>query len=81
MQISEPRTRNSGLNQGCIVSRKRVPRPPPCQNEFISVLDLNVNRPLRMFDRVYHITDCDLFTRHFLNRAGISVPDAVETPE
>lgn len=80
MQVSEPRTDNSGIPQGCLVSRQRIPRPPPCHHEFLTVLDLNVNKTVQIFDRVYHITDCDLFTRSFLNRLGITVPDAVEVP-
>lgn len=80
MQVSEPRVDNSGLSQGCVVSRQRVPRPPPCQHEFLSILDLNVNQTVTIFDRVYQITGCDLFTRHFLNRTGISVPDPIDTP-
>lgn len=80
MQVSEPRVKNTGLTQGCIVSRQRVPRPAPCQNEFLSMLDLNVNQTVTIFNRVYQITGCDLATRHFLNRAGICVPDPIETP-
>lgn len=81
IQVSEIKRDNSGLPQGCVVSRQRVPRPPPCHNEFLSILDLNVNQTVQIFSRVYKITGCDKFTRHFLNRAGISVPDPVETPE
>lgn len=80
MQVSEPRVDNSGLSQGCVVSRQRVPRPAPCQHEFLSILDLNVSQTITIFNRVYQITGCDLFTRHFLNRAGISVPDPIATP-
>lgn len=80
MQVSEPRVDNCGLSQGCIVSRQRISRPPPCQHEFLSILDLNVNKTVRIFDRVYHITDCDQFSREFLNDAGIAVPDPVEMP-
>lgn len=62
------------------MSRQRIPRPAPCQHEFLSCLDLNVNQTIEIFGRVYHITNCDLFTRHFLNRMGISISDPVHTP-
>lgn len=80
MQVSEPRVDNCGLSQGCIVSRQRIPRAAPNQHEFLSILDLNVNQTVRIFDRVYHITDCDKFTRNFLNDAGIAVTDPVAMP-
>lgn len=81
VQVVEQTRDNSGLPKGCVVSRQRIPRPAPCQSEFLSVLDLNVNQTVTIFSRVYQITDCDRFTRDFLNRAGVSVPDPVETPE
>lgn len=80
MQVSEPRVPNTGLSQGCVVSRQRIPRPAPCQNEFLSILDLNVNQTVTIFNRVYQITGCDKSTRYFLNRSGICVPDPIETP-
>ncbi|XP_055921545.1 EF-hand domain-containing family member C2 [Eupeodes corollae] len=80
IQVTEPKVENSGITQGCLVHKQRVPKPAPCENECISILDLNVNTNIQIFDRVYHITGCDLFTRHFLNRAGIPVPDPVDMP-
>ncbi|XP_035890805.1 EF-hand domain-containing family member C2 [Anopheles stephensi] len=80
MQVSEPRTLNSGIPQGCLVTRQRIPRPPPYDTEFTSLLDLNINHTVQLFDRVYTITGCDDFTRRFLNRLGVAVPGAVEQP-
>ncbi|XP_055545172.1 EF-hand domain-containing family member C2 [Wyeomyia smithii] len=80
MQVSEPRTVNSGIPQGCLVTRQRIPRPPPYDGEFTSLLDLNISHTVQLFDRVYTITGCDEFTRKFLNRLGVSVPEAVEAP-
>lgn len=80
IQITEPKIENSGISQGCLVHKQRIPKPAPCHNEFISILDLNVNTNIKIFDRVYHLIGCDLFTRHFLNRAGIIVPDSIEPP-
>ncbi|XP_038119302.1 EF-hand domain-containing family member C2 [Culex quinquefasciatus] len=80
MQVSEPRTMNSGIPQGCLVTRQRIPRPVPYDGEFTSLLDLNINHTVQLFDRVYTITGCDDFTRRFLNRLGVSVPECVEPP-
>ncbi|EDV34107.1 uncharacterized protein Dana_GF15903 [Drosophila ananassae] len=80
VEIFEPRVDNSGIVQGCVVHRQRVRKAPPCDNEFMSLIDFNVNMTVQIFDRQYHITNCDHFTRVFLNKRGITVPDPVESP-
>lgn len=50
-------------------------------DNFYDIMDLNVGREVEIFGRVYKITDCDRFTRNFLNRAGIAVPDPINTPD
>ncbi|XP_034477117.1 EF-hand domain-containing family member C2 [Drosophila innubila] len=80
MQITEPKVENSGIPQGCLVHRQRIPKSPPGDREFISIFDLNVDTNVQIFDRVYHITGCDIFTRQFLNRAGIPVPVSLMEP-
>ncbi|XP_017073084.1 EF-hand domain-containing family member C2 isoform X1 [Drosophila eugracilis] len=80
MQVTEPKVENSGIPQGCLVHRQRIPKAPPTDREFISIFDLNVDTDVQIFDRVYHISGCDIFTRQFLNRAGIFVPEAQQEP-
>ncbi|KAH8323609.1 hypothetical protein KR074_010276 [Drosophila pseudoananassae] len=80
MQVTEPKVENSGIPQGCLVHRQRIPKSPPTDREFISIFDLNVDTNVQIFDRVYHISGCDVFTRQFLNRAGIFVPEPLEEP-
>ncbi|XP_017871328.1 PREDICTED: EF-hand domain-containing family member C2 [Drosophila arizonae] len=77
VEIHEPKVKNSGIVQGCVLHRQRVPKPPPCDNEFLAITDLNVDTTVQIFDRFYHIYDCDPFTRTFLNKRGIVVPDPV----
>lgn len=47
---------------------------------FYDIVDLNVGNEVEFFGRVFKITDCDRFTRNFLNRCGIAVPDPINTP-
>lgn len=49
-------------------------------DNFYDVLDLNIGREVEFFGKVFKLTNCDKFTRNFLNRSGISVPDPIETP-
>lgn len=66
---------------GTLVRRQRIPFPPPRQNLFYDIVDFNVGEEVEIYGRVYKITNCDKFTRIFLNRCGIAVPDHVNTPE
>lgn len=50
-------------------------------DNFYDILDFNIGREVEFYGRVYKITNCDHFTRVFLNRCGIAVPDSQSTPE
>jgi hypothetical protein len=78
VQITEPRV---DLGTQCLVSRQRIRKVGHYMREHVSLLDFNVDKTITLLDRVYHITDCDTFTRNFLNRLGICVPSSVEMPK
>lgn len=54
--------------------------PDPVKYRFYDIIDLNIGKEPEIFGRVYKIVDCDKFTRRFLNRMGIAVPDPIEIP-
>lgn len=80
IQVTEPNT-TSEVPQGCLVARQRIRKSAPYEREDVSLLDLNVAQCITLLDRVYYITDCDKFTRHFLNRLGVCVSSAQESPK
>ena len=80
IQVTEPNT-TSEVPQGCLVARQRIRKPAPYEREHVSLLDLNVAQCITILNRVYYVTDCDKFTRNFLNRVGICVPSAQESPK
>ncbi|XP_012275373.1 EF-hand domain-containing family member C2 [Orussus abietinus] len=80
IKISEPPVNNSGLEQGVLLRRQRIPMPEPASYRFYDILDLNIGKEPQFFGRVYKIVDCDEFTRRFLNRMGIPVPNSLEIP-
>ncbi|VVC91216.1 unnamed protein product, partial [Leptidea sinapis] len=43
--------------------------------------DLNIGREVTFFGKVFKIINCDNFTRVFLNRLGINVPDPLSWPD
>ncbi|XP_059621802.1 EF-hand domain-containing family member C2 [Phlebotomus argentipes] len=80
VQVIEPKIADSGIPQGCIVKRQKVPAGDLHERKFLSVLDFNVGKPVTIFSRTYHVTNCDDFTRQFLNQLGIRVPQAESIP-
>ncbi|XP_039752829.1 EF-hand domain-containing family member C2-like [Pararge aegeria] len=80
IKVTEPRTENSGLSQGTLISRQRI-RLPFSYDLYYDVLDLNIGREVTFFGKVFKIVNCDNFTRVFLNRLGINVPDPINWPD
>lgn len=79
IQVIEPRSKNSGVPQGTLIRRHRIPRPPPNDDEFYTVEDFNLNKEINLYSKVFKIVNCDEFTRNFLCKLGVRVPDAQST--
>lgn len=80
VQVIEPKVLNSGVPQGQIIRRHRVPLPSPCEDLFYTLEHFNVGCEVNLYGKVFYICGCDGFTRKFLNRLGISVPQNMEMP-
>ncbi|XP_013145374.1 PREDICTED: EF-hand domain-containing family member C2-like isoform X1 [Papilio polytes] len=80
IKVSEPRTENSGLRQGTIITRQRI-RLPHSYDMYYDVLDFNIGNEVTFHGKVFKILSCDNFTRVFLNRLGINVPDPIPWPD
>ncbi|XP_060516892.1 EF-hand domain-containing family member C2-like isoform X2 [Cylas formicarius] len=48
---------------------------------FYDLIDFNIGREVELYGKVFKIINCDKFTRTFLNRRGIHVPDPIVAPE
>ncbi|XP_059841391.1 EF-hand domain-containing protein 1 isoform X2 [Hypanus sabinus] len=73
--IYEPRVDNSGLPQGKLISRQRLPKDD--QGHTWHWKDLNVAMDLVAYGRRYRLTGCDKFTCDFMVSHGI-VPNCPE---
>ncbi|CAH0715499.1 unnamed protein product, partial [Brenthis ino] len=80
IKVIEPKTENSGLSQGTLISRQRI-RLPFSTDLYYDVLDLNIGREVTFYGKVFKIVNCDNFTRVFLNRLGINIPDPIPWPD
>ena len=75
LAIREARQPNSGIVQGMILSRQRVPRANDPSDTF-TVDDFNIGQSVTVYGTTYYIVDLDESTRRYLRSVGKQVPDA-----
>ncbi|KAL7872525.1 hypothetical protein SRHO_G00075080 [Serrasalmus rhombeus] len=78
MCLMEPEVENSGIPQGKLIKRHRLPRDQ--QGEHYHWKDLNLAMDLSVYGTVYRITHCDPFTQEFMESQGIVLNDPEPTP-
>ncbi|NWH56083.1 EFHC1 protein, partial [Geococcyx californianus] len=71
MCVIEPVVKNSGLPQGKLLKRHRVPKND--RGDHYHWKDLNRGMNITMYGRTYRIVDCDPFTQVFLESQGIEL--------
>ncbi|XP_014861564.1 PREDICTED: EF-hand domain-containing family member C2 [Poecilia mexicana] len=81
IHVIEPSFKNSGLPQGTLIHRHRIPLPPPNDNQFYNVFHFNINKDIVFYSRTFTVTDCDLFTKNFLSKLGITLNEPATVPE
>ncbi|MPC18889.1 EF-hand domain-containing protein 1 [Portunus trituberculatus] len=75
--VTEPRTPNSGLDQGRLLNRQRMPHP---DGGFWHWTHLNLGETLILYGRHYIICDCDPFTKEYLLSEGTELGNPVPIP-
>ncbi|NXU48754.1 EFHC2 protein, partial [Turnix velox] len=80
IQVIEPEVKNSGINQGTIVRRHRIPLPPPHEDQFYTIDHFNINIEVIFYGRRYKIVDCDQFTKNFLRKMGTRLNPPADRP-
>ncbi|KDR20690.1 hypothetical protein L798_04839, partial [Zootermopsis nevadensis] len=76
--VMEPEVKNSGIKQGRLVRRNRIPKT--ALGDFWHWKDFNIGIDVAMYGIVYHIADCDIFTKEYLQSQGIELNDPEEMP-
>ncbi|KAH9283174.1 EF-hand domain-containing protein 1 [Echinococcus granulosus] len=79
MHIYEPIEFNSGLPQGRIVNRQRIPKNG--LGDYYTWKDLNLGMNITIYGRVYRIANCDTFTRNFFESEGIELNESESIPK
>ncbi|XP_053482797.1 EF-hand domain-containing family member C2 isoform X3 [Ictalurus furcatus] len=80
IQVVEPELKNSGIPQGTLIRRHRIPLPPPDDDQFYNLHHFNINQEMVLYSRTFMITDCDPFTHNFLRKMGVRLNALGATP-
>ncbi|XP_035854447.1 EF-hand domain-containing protein 1 isoform X1 [Sander lucioperca] len=78
MCIIEPVVENSGMPQGKRIKRQRLPKNE--RGEHYQWKDLNIGMDLEVYGVKYRITQCDAFTKEFMESEGIVLNDPEPMP-
>ncbi|TMS12196.1 EF-hand domain-containing protein 1 [Larimichthys crocea] len=78
MCIIEPRVENSGIPQGKRLKRQRLPKNE--RGDHYQWKDLNLGMDLEVYGVKYHITQCDTFTKEFMDSEGIVLNEPEPMP-
>ncbi|XP_035473965.2 EF-hand domain-containing protein 1 isoform X1 [Scophthalmus maximus] len=78
MCIFEPLVKNSGIPQGKRLKRQRLPKNE--RGERYRWKDLNIGMDLEVYGVKYHITQCDAFTKEFMESEGMVLNDPQPMP-
>ncbi|KAJ3323163.1 EF-hand domain-containing member C2 [Boothiomyces sp. JEL0866] len=80
VHVSEPKTPNSGIPQGTLIRRHRIPKADSLNGQHYIVSDFNVGNQITLYSRTIKLVGCDQFTRDFLTQIGQTVPANSEFP-
>lgn len=78
ISVTEPEVANSGMPQGKLIKRQRLPKDE--LGNTWSWKDLNVGCDYLFYGKVFHTTSCDAFTEDYLTRQGVVVNASEEKP-
>ena len=65
VHVSEPKTPNSGIPQGTLIRRHRIPKKEAPNSQHFIVSDFNVGNHVTFYSRTIKLVGCDQFTRVF----------------
>ena len=80
IHVAEPKQENSGIPQGVFIKRHIIPKDGS-PKEVFNIMDLEIGGNVSFYGRMFHIVDCDPFTKSFLAAKGVEVPSAIPYPE
>lgn len=79
--VIEPRVENSGIPQGLFIKRQKIPKRIGYLDEHFIWKDFQVGQNINFYERIFHIYDCDKFTREFYEYMGEKLNDPEPEPQ
>lgn len=76
--VLEPPRTNSGILQGVLIKRQRLPKT---STDFFNFSDFAVGNNVTFYAKTFHIYNCDKFTRDFMLFKGHEMKQAEECPK
>ncbi|CAL8075050.1 unnamed protein product [Calicophoron daubneyi] len=80
IQVLEPRHANTGMPQGTIIKRHRIPKPEPDGHLYYTVEDFNVGKDFVAYGKKFRLVACDPFTANFLRKLGVRLGEPEPIP-
>jgi hypothetical protein len=81
IQINEHRQQNSGYAQGVFMKRHRIPSKGRGNEDFITLFDFSDTSKVSLYNRDFHLTDCNVFTEQFFQVNGMKLRFETDIPE
>ncbi|TPX38933.1 hypothetical protein SeMB42_g02286 [Synchytrium endobioticum] len=76
--VVEPEFENSGILQGVLIKRQRLPKN---STDYYQVSDFNLGINLHIYGRTYRVVSCDKFTQQYMQETqGITLNQPEEMP-
>ncbi|KAL0281536.1 UNVERIFIED_CONTAM: hypothetical protein PYX00_002493 [Menopon gallinae] len=73
--VMEPTTLNAGFAQGRLIRRAKIPKYGYEDSTDLHWKDFNLGIDIGLCGIVFHITNCDLYTKEFLLSQGVELND------
>eukprot|EP01060_Flectonema_neradi_P010502 TRINITY_DN17593_c0_g1_i1.p1 TRINITY_DN17593_c0_g1~~TRINITY_DN17593_c0_g1_i1.p1 ORF type:complete len:761 (+),score=139.87 TRINITY_DN17593_c0_g1_i1:76-2283(+) len=79
LAVVEPRQLNSGMNQGTLIKRHKIPIDG--KGRPITYTDIRLGVDISLYGKTFRVFDCDQFTRMFCEKNSHEVGESESPPE
>lgn len=77
IHVAEPKCENSGIPQGVLINRHRIPKE---NGQMVTFEDLGISKEITLYCRRFRLVDCDNFTREFYGNNGMDLGEPEDYP-
>jgi hypothetical protein len=78
--VIEPTVENSGIPQGKLIRRQRLPKDDATGSHY-NYKDIKVNDTVTFYGKTFHVTGCDAWSREYMLSQGLIVNANIDFPK